>query len=158
MCPHAQAPPLPSVGFFPPRLESTPDLKLISLSLHNYAAASPRSACLPFCRTCFALLGWALEPQNSDYLPQHHPLCQVCTCPAESAGKVWGLLQPRPTQGTDAIRKRIWRPRSGNGGQMAAWCWGTGRRASPSSQGKVTLDQSPTSRLSGAGSVVKELL
>lgn len=92
---------------------------------------------------CFALLGQAFEPQNSDYLSQHHPLCQVCTCPAESADKIWGLLQPRPTQGTDANRKQIWKPGSGNGGQMAAWCWDAGRGATPPSQGKVTLDQSP---------------
>lgn len=64
MCLHAQAPPLPNVGFFSPRLESTPGLKLISLPLHSDAAVSPKQP-VSDCAEC-ALPCWArpLSPKT----------------------------------------------------------------------------------------------
>lgn len=67
----------------PPRLESTPGLKLISLPLHNNAAASPLPEHLVSDCAEHALPCWAgpLSPRTQVIYPakgpQHHPLCQV---------------------------------------------------------------------------------
>lgn len=81
----------------PPRLESTPGLKLISLPLHNNAAASPGTSSLRLRRTCSALLGWAPEPQNSGYLPSQRASASSTLPGVNLSFRDW-----RPNMGTAA--------------------------------------------------------
>lgn len=81
----------------PPRLELTPGLKLISLPLHNNAVASPRACSFQLCRTSSALLGWAPEPQSSDYLPSQRAPASSMLPGVHLSCRDW-----RPNMGTAA--------------------------------------------------------
>lgn len=125
----------------PPRLESTPGLKLISLPLHNNAAASPKTSCLRLRRTRSALWGWAPEPHNSDYLHKSLSVSHFARCapvlPKVETKHGDHSEAPMPTGGGCGEQEL---------GMEDRWQlvlgYGRGRGATPPPQDKVTLDQS----------------